>query len=128
MLTYLTGKIRVWSLRAKLVSIFLLLIIIPVFSVTYIATSTATDELMNKTKENISNATVQTRNYYEIILNNIEQGYVSQIANDPAVTDFFFSGTDISTSEKYSFAASVKKLLQKLGSNYIWEKLGEKNY
>jgi methyl-accepting chemotaxis protein len=76
------------SLRFKLVLTFVLLIIIPVASIAYISVSSASTELMNKAKENLANATAQTVSYYEITLNQIEQGYVPQILFNENVTKF----------------------------------------
>lgn len=101
------------SLKFKLVVIFMILIIFPVLLVAYIAVSTSTSDLVNNAKANLSSATAQTLNYYEITLNQIERGYMNQIAFDPAATDYI-------NAKSLSGAGSDKalKVVQNISANY----------
>jgi len=101
------------SIKTKLVLTFALLIIIPVLLVTFVAINTYTSNLIEKAKENLTNATAQTNNYYEITLKQISQGYISQIVFDPKTTEFLkMNENDLETS------SAAQKVLQNLVATY----------
>lgn len=60
------------SILVKMVAVFLLLIIIPVAVIGYISTSTASNSLVSKSEESIASSTMQTSNYFDLILNKVE--------------------------------------------------------
>ena len=108
-----TFHINFNSLKIKLVSIFVILIVFPVFLVAYIAVSTSNSDLISNAKVNLSNATAQTLNYYEITLKQIEQGYINQITFDPAATDYING-----KSHNGSSSANAMKVIQNISANY----------
>ena len=108
-----TFYINFKSLKIKLLAIFIILIVFPVFLVAYIAVSTSNSDLVSNAKMNLSNATAQTLNYYEITLKQIEQGYINQITFDPAATDYING-----KSHNGSSSANAMKVIQNISANY----------
>jgi len=77
------------GLSAKLVATFVILIIIPIIVIGYISVNTSSKSLIEKAKQSLLNSTVQTANYYEAMLRQIEKGYVMQVKFGNGVKEFF---------------------------------------
>lgn len=75
------------SILAKLSVVFLLLIILPVSIIGYISTSSATTALIDKTEEAASNSTMQTMNYFDMVLNKAES-LSMQVFTDSSVQKY----------------------------------------
>lgn len=69
------------SILAKTVTVFLLLIIIPIFIIGYISTSTASNALMTKTEHSITTSTIQTSIYFDMVIKKAEDSLVQVYSN-----------------------------------------------
>ncbi|MHB8066107.1 MAG: methyl-accepting chemotaxis protein, partial [Ruminiclostridium sp.] len=70
------------SILTKMVAVFLLLIVVPVTVIGYISTSTASDSIIKKTEDSISTSTMQTSNYFNLVLNKAENISMQVFANN----------------------------------------------
>ncbi len=75
------------SILSKMVAAFLLLIIIPVTIIGFIATKTASDNLLGNAEDSVKAATRQTSNYFDVFLDKAQSTSVQIIANT-AVQEF----------------------------------------
>lgn len=82
-------KVNYKGLSVKLVTTFVILIIVPIIIIGYISINTSSKSLIEKAKESLSNSSSQTENYYESMLEQIERGYATQVKFGYGVTDFF---------------------------------------
>ncbi len=69
------------SILSKMVLMFLLLIIIPVSTIGYIASNTASKNLLKSTEDSVANATQQTSNYFDAFLAKAEDTSIQIVAN-----------------------------------------------
>lgn len=70
------------SILTKMVTVFLLLIVVPATVIGYISTSTASDSIIKKTEDSISTSTMQTSNYFDLVLNKAENVSMQVFANN----------------------------------------------
>jgi len=69
------------SILKKMVIVFLLLIVIPVSTIGYIATSTASSHLETSAEESVISATLQTSNYFDVYLEKATNLSVQVLSN-----------------------------------------------
>ncbi len=81
----------VQSILKKMVFVFLLLIVIPVTTIGYIATSTASEHLEASAEESVISATLQTSNYFDVYLEKATNMSV-QVLSNAVITKY---GNDI---------------------------------
>lgn len=111
-------KINFNSLRFKLISTFVVLIIIPVFCIAYISVTTATTNLIDKSKESLYNVTTQTISYYEIALKEIEKVYTDQIIFNKAVGSYMEKAKYTNSVEQLTEITSARNVLGQVGTAY----------
>lgn len=69
------------SILPKMVAVFLLLIIIPVTTIGFIATKTASDNLQRNAEDSVKAATRQTSDYFDVFLDKAQNISVQILAN-----------------------------------------------
>jgi methyl-accepting chemotaxis protein len=69
------------SILSKLVAMFLLLIIIPLTTIGFISTKTASKNLTVSAEESVKNATMQTSSYFDVFLDKAKNISIQLIAN-----------------------------------------------
>lgn len=69
------------SILSKMVAVFLLLIIIPVSTIGFIATKTASKNLVKSAKDSVTAATQQTSNYFDVFLDSAQNISMQILAN-----------------------------------------------
>jgi len=101
------------SIKSKLVLTFAFLIIIPVLLVALVSINTSSSNLIEKAKEILSNATLQTSNYYEITLKQISDSITNQILYNPQTTEYL----NLNVNDPVKTTAA-QKVLQDLVATY----------
>lgn len=88
------------SIRTRMVFMFLLLIVIPVLIIGITSTSTASNSLVSKTKDSIEASTMQTSNYFDLVLEK-EVDISTQIINNAQIKSYTYNITskDVSPSK-----------------------------
>ena len=82
------------SILSKMVLVFLLLIIIPVSTIGFITTNTASKNLLKSTEDSVVGATRQTSDYFDAFLDKAQNISIQIIANK-MIQDFSRKDTDI---------------------------------
>ncbi len=83
----LSDILNVRSILAKMVSVFLLLIAVPAVVNGYISTTTASDALRNTTEDGVMSSTMQTSQYFDLVLEKV--GSISmQVLTNEAVQKY----------------------------------------
>ena len=94
------------SILAKMVLVFLLLILIPVLVIGYISTSTASSSLIKKTEDSVKMSTLQTSNYFDLYLDKIK-GMRLQLITNSEVSKYYDSAAK---NDLYQKIAAQKAL------------------
>lgn len=76
------------SILSKMVAAFLLLIIIPVTTIGFIATRTASENLVKSAEDSVTSSTKQTSSYFDVFLNKA-QDLSMQVIASPVITDYY---------------------------------------
>jgi methyl-accepting chemotaxis protein len=79
--TILSDLTSTKSILSKMVLMFLLLIIVPVTTIGFITTNTASNNLLESTKDSVANSTLQTSKYFDVFLAKAKDVSVQIIAN-----------------------------------------------
>ncbi|HEY5584291.1 MAG TPA: methyl-accepting chemotaxis protein [Ruminiclostridium sp.] len=115
---FLLNLFNLKSLKIKLIAAFLLLIFIPVAFIAYISVSSASDDLIGKAEESLSNATKQSVSYYEASLNNIKMGYVSQIIEHDSLFNWLRLSVRNDKLADYDAQIKAKSVISRIGASY----------
>lgn len=99
------------SILSKMVGVFLLSIIIPVSTIGFIATDTASKNLLKSTEDSLTAATQQTSNYFDAFLDKA-QNISMQIVANTIIQDF--TRSNINETDQYE-----KLVAQQNATEYI---------
>lgn len=84
------------SILSKMVAVFLLLIIIPVSTIGFIATRTASENLKKSAEDSVKASTQQTSNYFDVFLNKAQDLSMQVLANT-VIQDFYRKNNENTT-------------------------------
>lgn len=90
------------SILSKMVLVFLLLIIIPVSTIGFIATNTATRSMIKSAEDSVKSSTKQTSDYFDLYLERAQNASMQTISNK-AINDYLSADP-----EKISVVDTVK--------------------
>jgi methyl-accepting chemotaxis protein len=79
--TILSDLTSTKSILSKMVLMFLLLIIVPVTTIGFISTNTASNNLLESAKDSVAGSTLQTSNYFDVFMEKAKDVSVQILAN-----------------------------------------------